>query len=181
MNLTSFRIDCLFIIDLLSIGWLFDNYSITNYDVNLSISNLKYNRSSWNYSLYFLNCSRNCFKIIKNCHIIYIYLDRFKCLIYYIFDPLFFMCLYNKINEIYSWVNKGSLEVTWHCHCHPLAILTVYLRNRVHLFCGRFNRSSPFSNALPTHVHVVYDSLYTNTFVNDCTQWLGVPSFRKGW
>lgn len=113
----------------------------------------------------------------------YSYIFRIASNIWFIifFDPLFFMCLYNKINGIYSWVNKGSLEVTWHCHCHPPAISTVYLRNRVHLFCGRFNRSSPLNDALPTHVHVVYDSLYTNTFANDCTQWLGVPSFRKGW
>lgn len=101
----------------------------------------------------------------------------FKYLMYCLCSwPFALLFLCDEINGIYSWVNKGSLEVTLHCQCgcNPYPINHVFKESS--LFAVGLIVPAPSS--MPTHVRTVYDSLCTKSC---CTQRLVVESANFPW
>lgn len=103
----------------------------------------------------------------------------FKYLTYWLYSwPFALLFLCDEINGIYSWVNKGSLEVTLHCQCgrSPYRIDHVFKESNPSLFA--VGLIVPVPSMMPTHVRAVYDSLCTKSF---CTQRLVVESANFPW
>ena len=103
----------------------------------------------------------------------------FKYLMYWLCSwPFALLFLCGEINGIYSWVNKGSLEVTLHCQrgCNPYRIDHVFKESNPSLFAVGLIVPAP--STIPTHVRVVYDSLCTKSL---CTQRLVVESANFSW